>query len=198
VTDLKESNNYIDQETFVIGKWVVTNEIPLVNLSGNLKHNNLATSSRYNSLYDSISKYPENIISLKMIDSYLCSEYVKQVPNKEKWKYKVSAAYADFIKSNHWPGLIYPSLQTDGAGYNIALFPESIYDYIKFERAALMTYYKRGESLGNEITMEAFPDGDRLRWKEVYKYKMHPTMKRWYTGQSDDNSFEKFINYEEL
>jgi hypothetical protein len=198
LNDLRDSDSEIDRETFVIGKWVVINELPLVHISGNLKNNELVSSSRYNSLYESISKYPDSIIPLKMIDSYLCSEFAKEVPNNEKWKYKVSAAYAAMIKKDSWPGILYPSLKTDGAGYNVVLFPDALCQFLKFERATLTTFYKRGMSIGNEITMEAIPDGDMLRWSEVYIHKMPPVMKRWYTGQSDDNSFDKHFHYENL
>ena len=198
LAELQENNKEIDCETFVVGKWIVKKEINLIHISGTLKNNSIAVSERYNTWFKSSSKYPENIIPLKLIDTYLCDEFVKDVPKNEKWKYKVSAAYSDFVKKDNWPGLIYPSLKSDGAGYNVALFPETLYDYIEFERAALITYYKRGKSITNEITMEALPDGDLLRWKEIYTHLLPPKMKRWYTGLSDDNSFENYIDYQDL
>jgi hypothetical protein len=198
LSDLTNSPKEIDTETFVVGKWVVKKEFPLVHISGELKNNAHVASARYDTLFKSLSQYPDRMIPLKMIDSFLCSEFIKEVPSNEKWRYKVSAAYANFIKRDNWPGLMYPSLKSDGAGYNVALFPDTLYDYITFERAALMTYYKRGESIGNEIKMEALPDGNFLRWKEYYGGRMPPQMKKWYLGQTDDNSFEQYIQYTDL
>jgi len=91
-----------------------------------------------------------------------------------------------------------PAWGSVGAGYNVALFPDTLHEYITFERAALITYYKRGESVANEITMEALPDGNFLRWKEYYTGRMLPQMKKWYLGQPEDNSFEQYIKYTDL
>jgi hypothetical protein len=198
LSDLESSENDIDKEDFVVGKWTIKKQLPLVHLSGYLKHNDQVSLDRYNSLYDTISRHPESIISLKMIDSYLCEEFAKKVPKNEKWQFKVSAAYSGFIKNDGWAGMLYPSLQTDGAGYNIALFPNEVDKYLTFERAALMRYYKRGISITNEVLMEAFPDGDFLRWRDYYDGRLPPQMKRWYTGLSDDDSFEKSMSYEDL
>lgn len=198
LTDLQDSEAYMDRETFVIGKWVVKKEIPLVHISGKLKNNEMAASTRYDTFYKSINQYPESVVPLKLIDSFLCKEFVKTVPHNERWRYKISAAYTDFVKQDHWPGVIYPSLQSDGAGYNVALFPDTLSDYITFERAVLTTYYKRGKNIVNEITMEAFPNGEVLKWQETYRHKLPPNIRRWYTGLSDDNSFEQYIGYVDL
>jgi hypothetical protein len=198
LTDLQESANDLDRESFVVGKWIVTKDIPLVHISGSLKHNEYHTSARYEALWKSFEQYPNHMIPLQAIDRFLCEEYVKTVPSEEKYQYKLSAAYAQLLKDDNWPGILYPSVKSDGAGYNVALFPETLKDIIVFERAALFTYYKRGKSLADEITMEALPDGEYLRWKETSKYLMHPKMKRWYLGLSDDNSFEKYISYTDL
>jgi hypothetical protein len=196
--DLNESKLDINRETFVIGKWVVKKEIPLIHISGNLKNNPLAVSQRYEALDKAINEYPKHADVLKLIDNFLCSEFTKEVRNDERWRYKISAAYADFVKQDNWPGLIYPSLKAAGAGYNIVLFPEMVDEYLSFEHAALSTFYKRGISTGNEFTMSAYSDNGILRWKDDYTNRLTPNMKLWYRGLSDDNSFQKYIEVVKL
>ncbi|WDF56333.1 RES family NAD+ phosphorylase [Mucilaginibacter sp. KACC 22063] len=196
--DLKESSNEIDKETFVIGKWIVKKDLQLVQVSGNLKHNESQVMKRTETFNEMVLRYPDKIEQLKMIDNFLTSEYSRVVEKTAKYKYKLSAAYAEFIKHDNWPGLLFPSVQVDGAGTNIALFPEYVHEYLDLERAALVIYYKRSNDIVNEFGMEAFPEGERLRWAEIYKYKLPPAIRKWYNGLSDDDSFKKYISYEDL
>ena len=66
--------------------------------------------------------------------------FVRKFLVNSKWLYNVSAAYSDFVKKDMWPGLLYPRHQTDGAGYNVALFSENLDEYIKFVRVAWERY----------------------------------------------------------
>jgi len=198
LSDLKESEKEIDRETFVTGKWIVKKDLQVVHISGNLKHNVDQVSQRYDALYHAISQYPEHIVQLKMIDSMLTAEFSKSVASDARWNYKISAAYAEFIKQDGWPGVLFPSVQADGAGTNIAIFPDRVDEYLELERAALTVYYKRSDSFVNEYVMEAFPEGNTLKWNETYIHKLPPMIRRWYTGLSDDNSFNRYIAYEDL
>jgi hypothetical protein len=198
LTDLKVSENEVDRETFVVGKWIVKKDLNLVHVSGNLKHNAQQVAERYEAFYKTVSQHPEHIIPLKMVDSFLTAEYSKTVDKDAKWNYKISAAYAELVKRDNWPGILFPSVQADGAGDNVVLFPEHVDEYLQLERAALTTYFKRSDDIVNEYSMDALPNDNMLRWKESYNYRLPPAMKRWYTGQSDDDSFKKYIAFEEL
>lgn len=199
IGDLEKKTDHIAQELFVTGKWILQKDLHLVLLSGNLKNSVKITESRNGTLYDFIIRDKENLLTLKLIDSFLCEEFSKAVENNEKWKYKISASYSNLIKNDNWPGLLYPSVRSIGAGMNIAIFPKIVDDgIIKLERAAGIIYYKRGDKMVNEYVMEAIPDDNVLRWKETYNHKLPPKMKAYYTGRSDDDSFEQFIPYQDL
>jgi len=196
--DLQSSTKDIDRGEFVIGKWIVKKGLTLVHISGSMKHNKAQVDGRSNGFWESVKHLPEKMLTLKAMDKFLCDQFVADVPDNERWRYKISAAYAQLINSEGLPGLLYPSVKTDGAGYNVALFSDNLYDYIELERAALVYVYKREQSIVDEIVLEALPENNLLKWTEVYKYKLPAIMRNWYTGKSDDKSFDRHIRYKQL
>ncbi len=201
IISLQNSKEYICQETVFVGKWVLQEDLDLVFVGGGdgLLKKTQKTISRNTLLTNHIVKYPEKVLSLKLIDSFLCDEFSKNVPDTKRWQYKVSAGYATFLKEHGWPGLIYPSVQSNGGGLNVSIFPHIIDSGIlKLEYVAASIFYKRDKSIVNEYVMEARPKGDKLIWKEIYHHKLPPKMRAYYTGKSDDNSFAKYIPMTDL
>ncbi|HEY4196294.1 MAG TPA: RES family NAD+ phosphorylase [Mucilaginibacter sp.] len=201
IIKLQQSEKQICQETIFVGKWILQKDLDFIFVGGGSKLINITnkTKSRNELLVNYITKYPEDVLSLKMIDSFLCNEFSKTVNENERWNYKASAAYSTFLKNNGHPGLMYPSVQSNGAGLNIAIFPHIIDNgTLKLEYVSASIYYKRGKDIVNEYVMEAYPDGNILRWKEIYHHRLPPKMKAFYTGRSDDDSFKQYIPMRDL
>ena len=201
ISGLMKNPNPLCSETVFVGKWVLQHDTEFVFVGGgdNLLKKTERTIKRNEALVNHIVKYPENVLSLKLIDSFLCNEFSKNVEDGRRWEYKLSAGYSTLVKGYSWPGILYPSVQSNGAGLNIAIFPQFVDDgLIKLEYIAASIYYKRDKDIVNEYVMEARPDGEKLIWKEIYHHKLPPKMKAYYTGKSDDNSFGKYIPMTDL
>ncbi|MGZ3873964.1 MAG: RES family NAD+ phosphorylase [Mucilaginibacter sp.] len=201
IISLDKRESKICREIVFIGKWVVQKDLEVVSIGGSssLLNKTNMSKSRHKLLIDYITKIPEHELSLKLIDTFLCNEFSKDVPDDKRFLYKISAGYADYLKANGFNGLLYPSVRSLGAGLNIALFPNAIDSgLIRFEYASASNFYKRDKNIINEYVMEAYPDNEKLIWKEIYKYKLPPKIKAFYIGKSDDDSFSKYIPMTDL
>jgi len=186
----------IAQELFVVGTWVLQQDLDVITLSGNFKVETDADKSRNAELTLFLTDYPENREALNLIDRFLCNEFSKEVSRQENWRYKISAAYAEFLKQDNWPGLIYPSYQSQGAGINIMLYSDVVDKrIIQLVSAVGVLHYKRGIRHLNEYTLEAVTDGYDLTWRELNKYKLTDEMRSFITGKSDFDPFEGNVNY---
>ena len=177
----------------VCGKWIIEEDLELLFLGGsdNLIHLCDEGLERHNFLFDSIKNDHENIIILKLIDSFICNEFSKKVEESKPWEYKISACYAEMMKDLGEAGLVFPSVAANGAGLNIVLFPDSVDNgLIKLEYAAYGTFYNRNGEYVREYSMEAFNDMGLLRWREFYTQVLHGSIKKYYTGLSEHNPLE--------
>lgn len=187
----------IERFHFVTGKWILQNNSSFPFLGGQLDH--LCDAGKFRHQYFSeYIKNQDNSDCFMLIDNFLCKEFSKEVPEEEPWKYKISATYAEMLKDEGLPGLIFPSVASNGAGLNIVIFPEAVDSgLIKLERAIYGTFYNRYGSYINDFVLEALAVGNKLRWKEVYK-SMPPNVKAYYIGNSDDDSFKKQVIFKDL
>lgn len=191
----------LNRQDLVIGKWILQSNQSFIFLGGgkSLFHLNKEGQERHNFLFNHIKNDKENIIALSIIDTFLCDEFSKEVLPENEHEYKISATYAELLKEEGHLGLIFPSVKSNGAGLNITIFSDHVQTgLINLELAAYTTYYWRDMATVNEFTMIAYPENGILKWKDSYNGRISPQMKAYYTGKSDDNSFQRQIEYVDL
>lgn len=185
----------------VSGKWIFQENIYFPFIGGTRDNENLcnAGKNRFNFLdglgnNDCEGDYLE---CLRIVDAFLCNEFSKEVIND--YEYKISAVYSKMMRDRGMYGIIYPSVGSNEAGLNLALFPKSVdLEIIKCSLAIYSRFFTRKMNIINEHLMLANVDNGYLRWYEEYNHKLHPHMKKYYTGESDDNYFLKYFQYEDL
>jgi|GEM_PF-1582806 len=185
----------------VTGKWILQHDADFLFIGGgdNLIHLCEEGHTRHRFLFEHIRRIPENILSFKAIDTFLCNEFSKKVDDNERWKYKISAVYSQMLREEGHTGVIFPSVRANGAGLNIVIFPYFVdQGLISLERALYGTFYTREEDTINDYSMEAFPKDNTLIWRESYRHLLHPKIKAYYIGKSDDDSFKKYIPMTDL
>jgi hypothetical protein len=109
------------------GRWVVQDDIKLmaiVHKESYYKESNYTRElvDGYNGF---INQYPKEMIdkSLKFLD-FMASEFSKE-NIKNDFDYMISAIFAENCIKNGLDGVLYPSVRTEGKGFNIAITPKA-------------------------------------------------------------------------
>lgn len=196
VFDLK--NTSLEREYFVTSKWILQQDLPVVVVGNHLLHVNQAMEER-DQFLQSIQTLPEEIkMCAKLFDGFVASEFSKIVPRGNEFLYKISACYCSLLFSLGIYGILYSSVGSNGHGLNVALKPSLVDDGILVPQVALFgTLYNRYGDYANDYSMKANIEDDILRWQDAY-YSLPPSMKLYYTGKSNDKSFQKKIIFEDL
>lgn len=168
---------------------------------GGFKNNpNLCNAGhdRFNFLDKLYKEYDSEYIEcFKIVDEFLCNEFSKKVKNE--YEYKISATYSKMIHAKDRIGIVYPSVNSNQAGLNIAIYKESVdLGIIQCRMAIYSKFYTRNKNIVNEHLMIANIDKGFLRWYEDYNHKLPPIMKKYFSGESEDDSFLKYIHFEDL
>ncbi|HEY8929581.1 MAG TPA: hypothetical protein VIM55_10350 [Mucilaginibacter sp.] len=76
------------------------------------------------------------------------------VGKNEAYKYKISAAYINYIwEKSHLKGITYPSVQTGYLGQNVALLPELVEKHLELESVGMFKFEKKN---GVYIPIDSF------------------------------------------
>jgi hypothetical protein len=153
VSNLMRDKNILEgEQTITFGKWVVTKEIHVASIvhqsdyfNGNTYLKRMAED--YNRF---IQSYSEEMVN----DSLLISEYFagqfSKVETHNDYDYMLSAIYAEIItKLKPTPdidiaGVLYPSVRTEGKGFNVALTPKYVDNCLQLVAVVECTMYKKG------------------------------------------------------
>ncbi len=93
-----------------------------------------------------IKRYPELRDDTIKLNNFISGEFAKIEVN-EDWKYLISAIYSEIIVENGFDGVLYPSVQMDGKGFNIALTPDCIDNKLSPTLMAEVTIYKKEKKM---------------------------------------------------
>ncbi len=161
-------------QTFTVGVWKVKREFEVPML-----HNpdprtwdtqTLQANIGLSNQIAALGPDGDNVVKLIQIVN---REFSKRVRTTEPGtNYLMSAAFADLMYEMKFPGLIYPSVETIGAGRNIALLPATVERCLKPDGAQFVQFHRDGEVIDKMYVCQyemAF--GNRIPYGWV---KMHP------------------------
>jgi len=132
-------------EFFTIGIWTTNKEIEVASV---IPDTNINKNTKDN--YITIEKQKQFMIQNSFNDEQFMfydligKEFVKQIDNKKHHEYALSANFTSYIFSSlaEIQGLIFPSVQTEYKGYNIALKPNVVDAYLRLEYVVFGAFYR--------------------------------------------------------
>ena len=126
-----------------VGKWLVEKPFWLVAIVSDVASNpeNISQLNLAESFAEKLKSYPDPIAA-KAIGEYFASEFAKDHITSQN-DYKISAAIANKIYSNGVGGILYPSVRTEGAGFNVAILPFVADEYLKLVGVGVHTVYHK-------------------------------------------------------
>lgn len=192
------NNTSLERQYFITSKWILQQDLTIIVVGSNLLHINKETEEREQFLQGVQPSSEEMIMGAKFFDDFIASEFSKVVPRGSEFLYKISASYCSWLFSLDIHGILYSSVGSNGHGLNVALKPSLVDDGILVPQVALFgTLYNRYGEYADEYSMKANIVNEFLRWENVdYLLPLH--MKRYYTGRSDDKSFQEKIIFDDL
>lgn len=192
------NNENIDRQYFVTSKWILQQDITIVDIGNTLVHDSERIKERKKFIDNIQTQSATFLQSSKLFDDFLSEEFSKRVDKGEEHLYKLSASYCSWMFSLGFKGILYSSVGSNGAGLNVALHPSLVDEGLLIPHLSVLgTMYNRYGEYINEYCMKAHVDNDTLRWQEVYD-ALPPEMKLYYTGKSDNNSFQNKIPIDDL
>jgi len=148
ILHILENGKYkIDKDSIELtfGEWITQKEISVVPIIYFQKY--LQKNILFKSIYENYcNSFLSNDRDTAIIN-FIANEFAKSHIIK-KSDYKISAVFTDYIMNfftGNPQGVLYPSVRTDGLGFNIALKPSVIDSrYLKLERVYTMNMYIKG------------------------------------------------------
>ncbi|MCK9208142.1 MAG: RES family NAD+ phosphorylase [Salinivirgaceae bacterium] len=176
---LRDLTKKIDGENKVtFGTWIVTKDIPLIAI---VFDKDLVNKSSYftemsEGFTKFISEYPDLKDKTEKIYNYLASEFSKkQIDNG--YDYLISSLFTKRVIDKGLKGVLYPSVRSDGAGYNVAIHPDAVKTSMKMVAAGECTVYKKGDQVivDNE-TLAYLKDNDT-------EFELKPVDSQYHLGK---------------
>ena len=161
------------EETFTVSRWTILEDIEVVEM---IFSNEAIKVNEYNRL--SLENQIKNYGNLPLAKHYeeqgkfFSNEFARaDVKKDESYKYKITAAYANYIwRNTPLRGITYPSVPTSYLGQNVALLPEMVDKYLKLERVAIFKFKReKGHNvLGDchKMTTEFGERGMDFQWHD--------------------------------
>lgn len=146
---LRDLTKKIEREKKVtFGTWIVTKDIPLIAI---VFDKDLVNKSSYFTEMSEgftrfISEYPDLKDKSEKIYNYLASEFSKKQINND-YDYLISSLFTKRAIDKGMKGVLYPSVRSDGAGYNVAILPDTVKTSMKMIAASECTVYKKGDQV---------------------------------------------------
>lgn len=192
------SERALEKQYFVTSKWILQEDITVIDIGNNLLNDRQRAEKR-KKFFDSITTLTSNYLECsKLFDEFIGTEFSKVVESGCNHLYKTSASYCSLMFSQGFKGILYSSVGSNGAGLNIVLDRSLIDEGFLIPQLAMFgTIYNRYGDYANEYSMKAIIENNILRWKDTYD-SLPPKMKLYYTGRSDDKSFQDKIPFEDL
>lgn len=182
VTAMLESSNWLRQkdmtsigkQKITYGKWEIDKDLHLLPV---FLPQEILNTSYNNYLNDTYSKClleqqlsKEFIEESKLLMNFLGEEFRRKIQNE--YDYLISALFTESVVNiEHIDGILYPSVQANFEGYNVALKPNAV-DKLKLKAVGENMIYKKGEHLrlGNGNINTYAQDTQHLSSFEIQDY----------------------------
>ena len=144
VVDFMRSTDSSGEKVLTFGKWVVTKKI---NLYSVLFHKNYLTKSSYSKkMYGGylnfLNLFPAFRKDSLMISHFFANQFAKSITPVD-YSYMLSACFAEMTVEKGLAGVLYPSVRTEGKGFNVAISPNHADNCLELEAVGECTVYKR-------------------------------------------------------
>ncbi len=158
-------NPYVAEEKLTFSRWEVKEDINLAMIAYHSRF------LRQGSFVDHLNKRFRKILKTTMdfdllykslvINEFFSDQFAKRII-REDYDYLLSALFTEHVIKQGFEGVFYPSVQSDGKGYNICLTPEVVNSKLKLTVVGEGRLYKYGKHsiVGNE--MESLISDDTL------------------------------------
>lgn len=140
--------------------------VPVIGLDSSIAVNNPEAAAIKDFQTKTVAELPDRFKVISLTSQFLSDEFSK-VANNE-FEYIISAAYCELLFDFGFPAIMYPSVQTEGHSFNIAIRKEVVDSNLECELAAI----GRNQKIAGQIFLDYFlvsetikNDGD-FNWKE--------------------------------
>ena len=154
---LKELDKFDNvEEIFTLSRWTILEDIEVVEM---IFSDEALKVNEYNKL--SLEHQMKNYKHLPLADHYenqgrfFSNEFARgDINNNETYKYKISAAYSNYIwRNSRLKGITYPSVASNYLGQNVALLPEIVDKFLKLELVGMFKFEKKN---GINLPIDSF------------------------------------------
>ena len=156
---IQNLDNYKEiEEVFTVSRWKVLKDIEILDVCFS---NKITNKSEYSNLSKKRQTKFINHFKLKKHykeqNIFFSNEFARNdIRNSENYKYKISAAFANYIWENtKLKGITYPSVQSQYQGQNIVLLPEIVENYLELEKVTMFKFEKKE---GENLPIDCFND----------------------------------------
>lgn len=144
VLDFMRSTDSSGERVLTFGKWVVTKKI---NLCAVLFHHDFLSKSNYTqTMYDGyinyLNRFPKFKVDSLLVSDFFAKQFAKSFTPIDYY-YMLSSCFSEMIVEKGLAGVLYPSVRTEGKGFNVALSPYYADNCLELEAVGECTVYKR-------------------------------------------------------
>jgi hypothetical protein len=129
-------------ELFTLARWQTNEELIVAEMvfSDKAIKENPNTAVSFKNQFNQLKEHPMREIALQQM-KFFSEEFARK--KKTHHDYKISAAYADLIMNQGgYPGILYPSVQSNYQGQNIVLRPDIVDKYLVLKNASTHRLHK--------------------------------------------------------
>lgn len=184
VSSLEASNLIRDkdiegEQTITFSKWVVTKDIRLfaVCYHKDFTDKSSHTKELYDAYIEWTKELPKELVEKSLaITTFLASEFAKKEIRCD-YDYMISAIFSQISIEKGMAGIYYPSVRTDGMGYNVAIAPNIVDTSLKLVVAGECKMYKKGGYTIVDNEMVCTIDDDTI------PFTMQPVSPEYHLGR---------------
>lgn len=151
-----------------LGRWFPKEDftVAVVGLDSTIAENNSDAIKLKEFQTNIVSSLPERFEVIKLVSEYLSAELSKSITNEHE--YKISAAYGEILFEMGFPAIMYPSVQTEGRVFNIAIIKKLVDENLVCEVAAITRSRKiKDEVFGDYyLVSETVNSDDTFNWQD--------------------------------
>jgi hypothetical protein len=140
------------EQIITFGKWVVKKEIHVASIvhQSDYFNGNTYLKQMADDYNDFIKAYSKEIVDDSMLISEFFANQFSKVETQNDYDYMLSAIYTERMtkmkpaKNIEIAGVLYPSVRTEGKGFNVAITPYHADNSLKLVAVSECTIYKKG------------------------------------------------------